>query len=258
MTLLKIKRAANQLRRQSDDAVASESPKVRRPSRPPERWRWSFSFKYWIQIDHFGLAGIEGKWFASLLQRFQQLSGQEIDRVLKDYGAADRYRFHKINWSAKRIPISKTDLSHVPSHYLDSADYEFLQFQVSTSLGRVVGFFDEAWIFNIVLLDSLHNLQPSKDFDYRVTPSSPLSCEISAVRESIRGGLSKCSLAQCAAKPHLEQLASEADVYFEPFHVVLIKLGDSHQLETARAWVDSGKVNSLSEIFELGMLALES
>lgn len=254
----KIKKAAERSMRQAGDTASSEIKKVVRPSRPPERWRWNFSFRFWTQIGYFGLSGIEAKWFASLLERFRQLSGEEIEKVRADRNTADQYRYHKINWNAKKIPISKSDLSHVPPCYLDDADYEFFQFQVSTSLGRVIGFFDEAWVFNIVLLDPLHNLQPSKDFDYRVTPSFPLSCELTAVRENIRAGLEKCNFHECAAKNHFEKIANEAQTHFEEFQVLMIKLDDPELMESAKNLVEKGKVGSLAEILEMGVIVVES
>lgn len=58
------------------------------------------------------------------------------------------------------------------------------QFQLSTSKGRVVGYWDKN-IFNIVLLDPEHNLQPSKDHNYSVDQCFPIKNEYEELCEKI-------------------------------------------------------------------------
>jgi hypothetical protein len=46
--------------------------------------------------------------------------------------------------AAKNIPIQRIDFDWIERKILENEDeYPFLQFQVSTALGRVVGFFDK-------------------------------------------------------------------------------------------------------------------
>lgn len=63
---------------------------------------------------------------------------------MSNFTARDAYRFHPIDWAAKNIPIQRMDFDWIERKILENVDeYPFLQFQVSTALGRVIGFFDE-------------------------------------------------------------------------------------------------------------------
>lgn len=146
-------------------------PKAQKPiALPPQsEKRWAFSFRFWKQIENFGLDQSDSKWFIALLEKLADLSKLNKEQFLKDGAGRDNWRFHKINWQQKNIPVQREDLDWIPKTYLDNADeYELFQFQITQSLGRVIGFFDENQEFNIVLLDPLHNMQPSKSFDYKV------------------------------------------------------------------------------------------
>ena len=51
----------------------------------------------------------------------------------------------------------------VDSVYLDNPeDYPWQQFQITRANGRVIGFWDEYHVFQVVLLDPEHNMQPCK------------------------------------------------------------------------------------------------
>ena len=88
------------------------------------------------------------------------------------------WRYHHINWDQKNIPIQRKDITWLDDMYLSNeAEFPILQFQISKSFGRVVGFWDENHLFNIILLDPLHNIQPSKSYGYKVDRCGPLSSE---------------------------------------------------------------------------------
>ncbi|MBS1206152.1 MAG: hypothetical protein H6R25_3051 [Proteobacteria bacterium] len=77
----------------------------------------------------------------------------------------------------------------------------------SKSLGRVVGFWDEQQIFNIVLLDPLHNIQATQSHNYRVdycarleTPYSLLLGRVDDIKHTCR-----CSDPACSFKQRIEQ-----------------------------------------------------
>jgi hypothetical protein len=159
--------------------VPAASPKPKTGEIPSAK-KWSFSFRFWRQINYFGVSQVENKWFVSLLERLKALGDVNIDDVLDDDNFKRSIRYHPINWSAKCIPISKSDIDWL-GLYGQSADYELVQFSVSTGLGRLVGFFDESNIFQIVLLDPNHNLQPSKDYNYRVQATHIGECQISSL-----------------------------------------------------------------------------
>lgn len=77
-------------------------------------------------------------------------------------------------------------MSWIYKDYLENEeDFPLYQFQISMANGRVVGFFDENWVFNIVLVDPNHNMQPSKDYDYRVTPCFPLDNHYECLKKAI-------------------------------------------------------------------------
>ncbi|MEO1068273.1 MAG: hypothetical protein AAFW95_04035, partial [Cyanobacteria bacterium J06638_6] len=68
----------------------------------------------------------------------------------------------------RNIPISKDDIDWIPSYIMGSEEFPFYQFQISTALGRVIGYFDYEYVFHIVLLDPKHNAQPSRYDNYQI------------------------------------------------------------------------------------------
>jgi hypothetical protein len=145
----------------------SEIKRVPREKSRPAKKPWTFSLCYWKQIEHFGLkcSGVNEKWFVSLLDRLKDLSGLNIDEVANN--PSNLWRFHPINWNQRNIPIKKTDLDWVPKEYLHE-ETDFFQLQISKSTGRIVGFFDSENVFQIVLLDPMHNAQPSSYNNYTI------------------------------------------------------------------------------------------
>lgn len=237
----------------------NEVKKITRAKREPEDSRWNFSFRYWSQRDYFGLDGksIDNQWLVSVLERLKILSAEPIERVYRDGAMRDAMRFHPINWKATNIPIAKTDLDGLPEHCYDNPEFELHQFQISKGRGRVVGFFDEHWVFNIVLLDPLHNLQPSKSFNYAVDPCHPLSCELTSLREGIKEHIGQCQEAGCKAAHEVSRLAHGHERHVEQFEILMIKVKDQGQMEWAKNLVAQGKVQSIADIFELGLITLD-
>lgn len=112
------------------------------------------------------------------MDKLTELSKKDIKDFVANGTGKDTWRYHPISWMQENIPVQREDLDWVHKDYLENKEeYPLLQFQISKSLGRVVGFWDEFQIFNIVLLDPLHNIQPSKDYNYRVNYCSPLDSE---------------------------------------------------------------------------------
>lgn len=148
--------------------------------------RWSFSFRYWKQLEYFGLDKSRPKWFVSLLEKLKELSNKEIEKFITDSAEMDTWRYHAVKWTQKNIPIQRDDMDWIDTVYRNNPDdYPILQFQVSRALGRIVGFWDENNVFNIALLDPLHNIQPTKSHDYKVDDCSPLSCEYSSLLSEV-------------------------------------------------------------------------
>ena len=164
--------------------MSSIRPSLIPPSRTgiPEpnrlaRKEWVLSFRYYRQIPYFGLDGAEfsNSWSAALLARLASFTAENAEDLMgsnKHRGAG--WRFHPINWSQPKIPICREDLNWIPQSILGNPEeYPFYQFSISQGSGRVVGFPDGN-IFFVVLLDPLHNAQPSKDYDYKVNDCYPI------------------------------------------------------------------------------------
>lgn len=201
----------------------------------------------------FGLDKAEARWFVSLLTRLSELSEYDVDEFQADGALKDFWRYHPIDWGKKNVPIKRTDCNWIEKTYLNNEeDYPFVQLTVSKARGRFVGFFDEGGVFHIVLLDYHHNIQPSKDVAYRVTPCEPLGCEWSFVMLSI-GKLkdsAKCS-PTCEAAAGLRDLHHEQSL---PLAVLIGLSEDDHKI--ALELVEGSKATSMAAIFEHGLTSL--
>jgi len=230
--------------------ITNKAAKVRQPViLNLKEIRWSFSFKYFRQIDYFGLGDTEPSWFISLLERLKDLSEQTIDLLITDYTRRDAYRFHKIDWDATNIPLIRSDFNWLDKNVVENEeDYPFYQFQISKALGRVVGYFDETYQhFYIVLLDHKHNLQPSKHNDYKVDDTTELFCELTSLMmdiDRIRG--IKCSSEGCKCKNELVLLPTKLG----RGKFIYCKMDDDYHQELVR--ITSNK--SIKEIIEMGIL----
>jgi hypothetical protein len=122
----------------------------------------------------------------------------------------------------------------------------------SKSLGRVVGFFDEEQVFQVVLLDPLHNLQPSGAHNYRVDPSSPLSCDYTQLREDVLAAAKKATCAeeaQCPVKKILATIDAKPEAAFN----LVVMTPQDDAVETANELMTKNQVSSYEEIFETGV-----
>ena len=129
----------------------------------------TFSFKYFTQQDFFGIGQQNASWFTNLIDRLKDLSSK-TSQILENYTERNQYRLHPINWNSRNCPIQQKDLQSVPTDIRNNTEDDiFWQFQLSKGTGRVVGYFNaNHTIFYIVLLDPKHNIQPSKDYGYKV------------------------------------------------------------------------------------------
>jgi hypothetical protein len=236
-----------------------EVAKIVRAART-EAKRWEFSFRFFRQLEKFGLDGakVPNDWLISLLERLKSLSLEKIENILDNEKTADAYRFHSIDWDATNIPISRTDIDWVSNSYWDNpVEYPLQQLMLSTGTGRFAGFFDENWVFNIVLLDPLHNLQPSRNFGYAVDDCSPLTCELTQLQVAVQASLGHCQQADCGARKSIsDALAGRDKGYTEAYDVLLIKVDDPQKIEDAKALMADGKVKDFADIFEHGLCSL--
>jgi len=225
------------------------------PKQPGEPKRWTFSFRYWRQIEFFGLDRTEPEWFASLLAKLSALSEEELEKFLCDSGKRDVWRYHHINWGQKNIPIKIDDLSWIPESIRKNQDeFPIVQFQVSTSLGRVIGFWDKDHVFNIVLLDPFHNLQPSKDHNYRVDPCNPLGCDYSRLLAALDDILAdRCSKKACDVVSEIKRIPTTRDS-LAASNVLMVRLTDE-DIEYGNYLIEQGEIASLNQIFREGLAA---
>lgn len=214
--------------------------------------KWVFSFQYFKQIKFFGLSNdkVNNKWFVSLLEKLRELGLVEIEQFKTSSNLKQTWRYHEIDWYHTNVPIKRSSLDWIPAVYLNNEDeYPMMQFQISKALGRIVGFWNEtSTIFNIVLLDSLHNIQPSGGkYGYKVNDSKILGCQYTSLIDNIKTAKryksDQCD--KCKAFEHLEKIPwqGERKNFFAVFldDDMVSKLGD----------------NKIQDILELGLLAEE-
>lgn len=161
------------------ELAPSTGPSPREDGAPPKAKLWTFSFRFWRQLENFGFNGanLDLRWFVSLLDQLKALSAEKVDDIRRgrDSRKAEVLRYHEINWSQRNIPLQRQDFNWLPGDFLNNeAEYPFYQFQISTGNGRIVGFWDNEDVFNVLLLDPRHNMQPSKNFNYSVDPCQPM------------------------------------------------------------------------------------
>ena len=86
-------------------------PKAKSPttgaSPPPKRW--TFSFRFWREIRHFGLEAAPTKWFVSWLAKLQELSKYEVEAFLTNGPMRKAWRYHEIDWNTRSVPIARTN-----------------------------------------------------------------------------------------------------------------------------------------------------
>ncbi|HCC52425.1 MAG TPA: hypothetical protein DEQ30_10510 [Porphyromonadaceae bacterium] len=168
---------------------------IDRPEDIKSKAKLSFSFLYFKQIPYFGFEKTDSSWFVGFLQRLTDLSSKENFGI--DPAEKNHYRYHPIDWEAKNIPIKLSDLNWIPIQYRENqTDFPLKQITISTANGRIVGFLnEESNVFHIVLLDPLHNIQPSGNYSYRIRDCEPLTSsfeELLAQMDHIRDKTKTC------------------------------------------------------------------
>jgi hypothetical protein len=187
-----------------------------RPAKPeagdiPQGKCFSFSFRFWEQPEAFGIGGVDVGWHVSLLERLKQLSRERVHRFIADTVFQSEMRYHEVDWDAKNAPLSRSDLKWVPRKYLENLDeYPIFQLHLSKATGRLVGFWDEEWCFNIVLLDPLHNLNPHSMVNYKVRPTIAGSCEFSSLKSNLDRACSQpCESNSCRFAQAVRSIANQ-------------------------------------------------
>lgn len=135
-----------------------------------QRHTITFSFSFFRQIEYFGIGECSNKWFIGLLERMQVLCTFTREELILGNRGNKTIRCHPIQWDAKNVPIKRGDFYWLPKEVLYNDDeFPIMQLSISTSNGRIIGFFDkDGYVFNVLLLDYNHNLQPSKKDNYQL------------------------------------------------------------------------------------------
>jgi len=226
----------------------------------PRERLWNFSFRFWRQVENFGFDGAEldTNWFVSLLDQLRNLSSETVDELRRgrDSRKVDVLRYHEINWQQPHIPLQRRDFDWLPKDLLENeVEFPFYQFQISTGNGRVVGFWDESDVFHILLLDPRHNLQPSKNFNYRVDPCSPMRNQFETNQQVLHSFLEEtrlgCSLhPDCLARDRLRQLMEI------PHGSAVICLGHEHWQDASNL-IQAGTISCIDDLFMFALWMAE-
>jgi len=249
---------SKQAARRHSQSTAAKVSKVIAKANPPEEQRWSFSYRYFSEIKNFGLDSglVDKKWIVSVIYRLQELSKMTISEVFNSRDLAEgSLRFHEINWTQKNIPIQREDLDWIDRDYLEnSEEFPIMQVAVSKAEGRLIGFFDEQSAFQIVLLDPLHNAQPSKYNGYKVRLCQPLGCEITAVRYAARKAVAKISDRSCECAGDLEGALGWSSS--DSGMALIIPTADEQTFKDADDLLELGLAMDYEEIIRAGIDAL--
>ncbi len=138
----------------------------------------------------------------------------------------------------------------IPKDILENAnDYPIYQFSISKALGRIAGFW-EGSLFNVTLLDPFHNLQPTKEYNYRITPTKNLIGEheyLLAKLSLLRESQPNCADGKCATQQALKFI----DLEEQSFGIVY---RDGEYFIKAKELVNQGKAKSIVNLLEFGIL----
>ena len=173
-----------------------------------KRRKITFSFSYFKQIPNFQIGECSKGWHIGLLERLGALGTMTPQEVLEENRGSIALRCHPIDWSAKNIPIQRKDLDWLPKEILDNeTDFPIMQFSITKSTGRIVGYFDrDSSIFHIVLLDPEHNIQPAKKTNYQIQPTTKGLSQYDDLLnklERIKSIVSDCSDKKCKLHSHI-------------------------------------------------------
>jgi hypothetical protein len=239
-----------------DPGGKPSSHKIDSGKKPEKKAKpWLFSFRFWGQIRHFGLDTSTPSWFVALLEKFVECSKEDLDKFRSDLDKRAAYRFHEIDWGHKGVPIQRAHLGWVDAEFLNNPiEYPFVQFQISQALGRVVGFFDDKEVFNVVLLDPRHNIQPSKYTSYKVRPCNPLPTDYQVLAsEGLKiANTEWCQDSTCSMRPRLLEISRETTQR----GLILLNI-DAKLYDKIHKLIDENKIETLEHHMEMALMMYE-
>ncbi len=195
----------------------------------PEKIEWRFSFRYFNEIEFFGLQFAKPGWMSSLLDRLRTISMIDVIEFHKITSKKDResLRYHPIDWNSKNIPIQRKDLTWLDKKVIDNIEeVDFFQFHLSKSLGRIVGYWASDYsVFYVVLVDPMHNIQPSGDYNYRVDPCEPAETDFAILHKVVDDTLKqKCNVSNCTMINKLREAFNNVT----PSNLLVIHIDDQY------------------------------
>ncbi len=235
----------------------NSGPVPREDGAPPKEKRWTFSFRFWRQVENFGFNGanLDLGWFVSLLDQLRALSEETVDAIRRgrDSQKAAALRYHQINWSQQNIPLQRQDFVWLPDDFLNNeAEFPFYQFQISTGNGRIVGFWDDEDIFNVLLLDPRHNIQPSKNFNYRVDPCEPMRNQFEKLEHVFQVFRAETENG-CAAHPECLARTRLPELRGDSSSSLVITVSLDHWQEVG-GLIKAGTIASVDDLFAFALL----
>lgn len=147
----------------------------------------TFSFRFYRQIENFGISGMNDVWMSGLLEQLKVISEKEFDDLVGNPAEKKYFRLHELDFGAGKSALTQEDFEFIPDEFLPKGDdCKYWQFQISKANGRVVGFFNnDHTIFYVVFLDPNHNAQLSNYSDYKVRHIDSQVSEIDDLRALI-------------------------------------------------------------------------
>lgn len=237
--------------------VAGNIPaqKTKPVARKPEERHWRFSFQFFRQREYFGLGNQNANWFISLLEVLTELSKKTPEQILSNPAEKLQWRLHPIDFDARNAPIQREQIDWTPKEILENKEeFPFMQFQISKAIGRVIGFWDENGVFNVLLLDPMHNMQPSNYNDYRLRETEVGNGEYAATLCLIEGKMAACASEACVCRNMYSEVQATLNSGTSTT-TVLVPLSQEIY-DQAVGYVQDGVANSIAEIIELGIADL--
>lgn len=196
----------------------------------------------------------DASWFVSVLEKLGDLGKTTVADVIGNPSQKLRWRLHEIDWNHRGTPIKRSDLDWLAATYLkNEAEYPLWQFQVSTALGRVIGFWDELGSFNIVLLDRMHNLQPSSYSDYKLRAAPIALGEFASAIQIVEAQISTCG-ADCGCRQLYPKIQS-ALTHRLAFETMLVPMTNEMFNSISEA-LKRGLADCIGDILDVGLKTL--
>ena len=213
-----------------------------------KRRKITFSFSYFRQIPNFEIGGCSQGWHVGLVERLRTLGNMTPQEVLEENKGSIALRCHPIDWKAKNIPVQRNNLDWLPTEILNNEEeFPMMQFSISRSTGRIVGYFDrDPSIFHIVLLDPNHNIQPSRKTNYQIQPTTKGISQYDDLLnkvERIKKIIEECPDKSCKLHAHMAAI--------EELHDNIVYIGLDKDFYST--YQEILQVHSLREILEQGI-----